>query len=56
MMKVDGEPLLVQALRRHGDRHAPVMAVEFFALALIAAQLMGCGEFGFDHKLIHSVG
>ncbi len=53
VMKVDGKSLLVQPFRGHGHGHAPVVTVQLLALALIAAQLMGCREFGFNHELIH---
>ena len=54
--KIDGKALLVEPFRGHGDGHAPVVAVQLLAFALVAAQLMGRGEFRFDHQFIHSAG
>jgi len=45
IVKVHCQADIVQALRGHGNGHAPVMAVELFTLALIAAKLMGSREF-----------
>jgi hypothetical protein len=53
VMKVYGQPLLVEPLGCHGNGHAPVVAVQFLAIALITPQLMRRGKLGFYDKLVH---